>query len=192
MPALALAVVGRSVGKDRTATSVAAGSGEVGPGEAAWLESGSRAVGAMTTAIFDGVVAAAGSSRLPPPNIPTKREKNPLRGASATPSSAIVVTAFSDQSDASYYGSLGAFDLVTKPFAPERIVDVVNRAVGETETLPLVLDSLSLLEARDQVYRKLIVTALRRANWNQIKAAELLGVSRYCLIRWLRKLQINY
>ena len=52
--------------------------------------------------------------------------------------------------------------------------------------------SLSLAEAKDQVYRKLIITALRKANWNQIKAAQLLGVSRYCLIRWLRKLQISY
>lgn len=59
-----------------------------------------------------------------------------------------------------------------------------------TEAIPITLTNVSLAQARDRVYRKLIVTALRRANWNQTKAAELLGISRYSLIRWLRKLQI--
>jgi len=104
----------------------------------------------------------------------------------------IIVSAYADRSEAGYYTSLGAFDLVTKPFNNDLLVDVVSRAVGIAETIPLVLTSLSLAEGRDQVYRKLIVTALRRANWNQVQAAALLGVSRYCLIRWLRKLQITY
>ena len=104
----------------------------------------------------------------------------------------ILVSAYCDRSDASYYSSLGAFDIVTKPFNNGLLLDVVNRAVGAAETIPLVLTSLSMAEARNQVSRKLIVTALRRTNWNQIKAAKLLGVSRYSLIRWLRKLQITY
>lgn len=104
----------------------------------------------------------------------------------------VIVSAYVDRSDAGYYSSLGAFDLVAKPFNNDLLVDVVNRAVGATETIPFILTSFSLRGARDQVYRKLIVTALRKSNWNQVKAAELLGVSRYCLIRWLRKLQITY
>ena len=104
----------------------------------------------------------------------------------------IIVSAYCDRSDSGYYTSLGAFDLVTKPFNNDLLGDIVKRAVGETETIPLLLTSFSLLEARNQVYRKLIVTALRKTNWNQVKAAELLGVSRYCLMRWLRKLQITY
>ncbi|MBI1992732.1 MAG: hypothetical protein HYS71_05840, partial [Candidatus Omnitrophica bacterium] len=39
---------------------------------------------------------------------------------------------------------------------------------------------------------KLIIAALQRANWNQLKAAKLLGISRYSLMRWLRKLQIKF
>ncbi len=104
----------------------------------------------------------------------------------------IIVSAYVAGLDPGYYRSLGAFDLVAKPFNNERLLDVVNRAVGATETIPLMLTSMSLAQARDQVYRKLIVTALRRANWSQTKAAELLGISRYSLIRWLRRLQIRY
>lgn len=104
----------------------------------------------------------------------------------------IIVSSYCAPADAAYYGSLGAFDLVPKPFDGDLLVDAVNRAVGVTQAIPLVLTSLSLIEAREQVYRKLIVAALQRAHWNQIKAAQLLGVSRHCLIRWLRKLQISY
>ncbi len=104
----------------------------------------------------------------------------------------IIVSGFVDASNQRYYNSLGAFEVLGKPFSREHLLDALKRAVGVTETIPLVLDNLSLLDARDRVYRKLIVTALRRANWNQIKAAKLLGISRHCLMRWLKKLQITY
>ena len=55
-----------------------------------------------------------------------------------------------------------------------------------------MLRTLSLREGRDQVYRKLILCALQKVHWNQVRAAELLGVSRYCLIRWIKKLGISY
>jgi len=104
----------------------------------------------------------------------------------------VLVSAYCDGKDASYYNSLGAFDFVSKPFSSDRLLDVVGRAVGVQETIPLVLTSLALSEARDQVFRKVIVTALRKSNWNQTKAAQLLRVSRHSLIRWLQKLKITY
>ncbi len=104
----------------------------------------------------------------------------------------IVISGYCEHEDATYYNSLGAFDVLTKPFTDERLVEAVNRAVGLGETIPLVLTSLSLAEARDQAYRKVIVTALRRTNWKQVGAARLLGISRYSLIRWLHRLQIRY
>ncbi len=104
----------------------------------------------------------------------------------------IIVSAYCEGLDAKYYLSLGACELIAKPFNNETLIDAINRAIGATETIPLILTSFSLDEARDQVYRKLIVTALRRAKWNQTKAAALLGVSRYSLIRWLHKLKITY
>ncbi len=104
----------------------------------------------------------------------------------------IVVSAYSNRSDASYYNSLGAFDFLTKPVSRDLLVDTINRAVGAVEEIPLVLTSLSLTEVRDQVYCKLIVTALRKTNWNQVKAAQLLGVSRHFLIRWMHRLEITY
>lgn len=104
----------------------------------------------------------------------------------------ILVSAYCDEANAGYYHSLGAFGIIGKPFSHEVLVDTVARAMEQEERIPVVLTALSLRQARDQVYRKLILAALRKTNWNQVKAAELLGVSRYCLIRWLKKLGISY
>ena len=104
----------------------------------------------------------------------------------------VLVSAYCDATSAGYYHSLGAFDVVGKPFSHEVLRDTVARALARQEHIPLVLTTLSLREGRDQLYRKLILSALRKTDWNQVKAAELLGVSRYCLIRWLKKLGISY
>ena len=104
----------------------------------------------------------------------------------------ILVSAYCDEASAGYYHSLGAFDIIGKPFSNEVLLDTVERALSRQEKIPLVITSLSLRESRDQLYRKLILSALRKTDWNQVKAAELLGVSRYCLIRWLKKLGISY
>lgn len=104
----------------------------------------------------------------------------------------ILVSAYCDRANASYYVSLGAFEVLTKPYTDDLLLDVVSRAVGTRETIPVLLTSLCMEEARDQMFRKLIVTALRRTEWNQVKAAKLLGISRQSLIRWLRKLEIPY
>jgi DNA-binding NtrC family response regulator len=103
----------------------------------------------------------------------------------------ILVSAYCDPASASYYHALGAFDIVQKPFSHELLLDTVARAVERQERIPLVITSFSLREGRDQLYRKLILAALRRTEWNQVKAAELLGVSRYCLIRWMKKLGLS-
>ena len=104
----------------------------------------------------------------------------------------ILASAYCDEKDAGYYHSLGASEILTKPFSPEALLDTLARAMDQQEKIPLVLTNLSLRECRDQVYRKLILTALRKTNWNQVKSAQLLGISRYCLIRWLKKLSISY
>jgi DNA-binding NtrC family response regulator len=104
----------------------------------------------------------------------------------------ILVSAYCDETNAAYYHSLGAFDIVGKPFSHEILLDTVGRALERQERIPLVLTSLSLREGRDQLYRKLILAALQKTDWNQVRAAELLGVSRYCLIRWLKKFGISY
>lgn len=104
----------------------------------------------------------------------------------------ILVSAYCDRSNASYYTALGAFEIVTKPYPDDLLLDVISRAVGGKDMIPLMLTNLSLDEAREQVFRKLIVMALQRSHWNQVKAAQLLGISRYSLRRWLRRLQITY
>ncbi|MBI2870877.1 MAG: response regulator [Candidatus Omnitrophica bacterium] len=104
----------------------------------------------------------------------------------------IIVSAFADGPDSTYYSSLGAFDVVAKPFSNEVLVRAVNRAAGDSDVTRLTLTGLNLDEARDQIYRKLIVKALNHCSWNQQKAAEVLGISRYALNRWLRKLEIKF
>ena len=104
----------------------------------------------------------------------------------------ILVSAFCSEEDASYYHSLGAFESLSKPFSSEALVDAVRRAIDQQDRIPMELRGFSLREARDQMYRKLILAALRRTNWNQVKAAELLGISRYCLMRWMKKLGVVY
>lgn len=104
----------------------------------------------------------------------------------------ILVSAYCDDANAGYYQSLGAFSTIPKPFSHEILLDTVSRALNEQERIPLTLTTLSLREGRDHLYRKLIIAALRKTEWNQVKAAELLGVSRHCLIRWMKKLSIAY
>ena len=103
----------------------------------------------------------------------------------------LIVSAYCDESQAGYYHSLGASGYVSKPFNHEVLLDAISRARQQEERIPVVLTSLSLMEGRDLVYQKLIVAALRRTNWNQVKAAQLLGVSRYWLIRWMKRLDIS-
>ncbi|MBI3332682.1 MAG: response regulator [Candidatus Omnitrophica bacterium] len=104
----------------------------------------------------------------------------------------IIASGYCDETSRSYCLSLGAFEVLNKPFTPERLLDAIGRAVERQERIPFVLTNLSLREGRDTLYRKLILSALRKTNWNQVKAATLLGISRYCLMRWIRKLEISY
>lgn len=103
----------------------------------------------------------------------------------------IIVSAYCDEASKSYYHAMGAFEALSKPFSHERLVDTIERALARQEHIPLVLTSLSLQDGRELVYRKLILAALQRTNWNQVKASELLGVSRYCLMRWMKKLSLT-
>lgn len=103
----------------------------------------------------------------------------------------ILVSAYCDEANAGYYRELGAFEAVVKPFSAEVLLETIGRAIHQEERIPLVLTSLSLEDGRNQVYRKLILTALTQTHWNQVKAAERVGVSRHSLIRWMKKLGIS-
>ena len=104
----------------------------------------------------------------------------------------ILVSAYCGESSAGYYHALGAFDVIGKPFSHEVMRDTVARALKQQTQIPFVLTSFSLRDGRDQLYRRLIVGALQKTEWNQVKASALLGVSRYCLIRWMKKLGVSY
>lgn len=102
----------------------------------------------------------------------------------------VIVSAYYDRSQASALTALGAYDVVHKPFEAQVLLGIVARALGERHsmTLSVHLQSLRLREARDQLYRKVIVAALRQARWNHAEAARLLGISRRCLFVWIKRL----
>ena len=102
----------------------------------------------------------------------------------------IVVSAYCDETNRDYYHTLGASEALAKPFSHEALLDALSRVLGQEADIPVTLRSLSLRDGRDVVYRKLITAALRKTNWNQVQAAHLLGVSRHCLIRWMKRLGI--
>lgn len=104
----------------------------------------------------------------------------------------IIVSAYCEEMTDGGYHQLGAFEAINKPFSHEALLASIARATHREERIHLILRNLSLREARDQVYRKVILSALQKTNWNQVRAAELLGVSRYCLMRWMKKLGISY
>ena len=103
----------------------------------------------------------------------------------------ILISGYGEDANLGYYHTLGAREFVSKPFTPELLIDTVRRALDEEEHIPFVITSFSLRDARDQVYRKVMLAALRKTNWNQVKAAELMRISRYCLMRWMKKLGIS-
>ncbi|MBI2884836.1 MAG: response regulator [Candidatus Omnitrophica bacterium] len=102
----------------------------------------------------------------------------------------MLVSAYCDPEHADYYRQLGADAALPKPFSAEVLLETLERVTGRQEQIPLVLRSLSLKDAREQVTQKLMLAALARTGWNQVQAAKLLGVSRYCLMRWMKKLKI--
>ena len=104
----------------------------------------------------------------------------------------ILVSAYCEDSDASYYQELGAAYYLKKPVTNESLMEALGQAIQQETRIPVVLRSLSMREGREHLYRKLILSALRKTSWNQVKAAELLGVSRYCLMRWMKKLGVVY
>lgn len=102
----------------------------------------------------------------------------------------IIVSAYYDRSQASALTVLGAYDVVHKPYEVQVLLGIVARAIGQhhSMTLSLHLPSLGLRDARDQLYRKVIVAALQQAKWNHAEAAQLLGISRRCLFVWIKRL----
>ncbi len=103
----------------------------------------------------------------------------------------ILVSAFYDESNLGYYHALGASDMIPKPFSHERLLGALAGVLDHQERIPLTLTSLSLKDGRDVLYRKLVLMALQQTEWNQVKAAALLGVSRYWLMRWVKRLGIS-
>lgn len=100
----------------------------------------------------------------------------------------VIASAYCDEASARYCRQMGACEVINKPFTQDALLAAIHRALREEEAIPLVLTTLSLADARQQVYRRLILAALRKTRWNQTQAAVHLGISRYTLLRWIKRL----
>lgn len=95
--------------------------------------------------------------------------------------------------DERYLLKSGASDVLQKPFSYTTLFSTIEQATSqEDEMTPVVLKGFNLRDIRDSVLSKIIVKALARTNFNVTKAAGLLGVSRQCLLRYIKRLQISY
>lgn len=95
--------------------------------------------------------------------------------------------------DSHYLLKSGASEVLLKPFSHTALLGAIEQAVsGEGESIPMVLHGFNLKEIRDSVLRKVIVRGLSRSNFNVTHTATLLGISRQCLLRYIKRLQITY
>lgn len=95
--------------------------------------------------------------------------------------------------DTHYLLKSGASDVLHKPFSHSALVQAIEQVVsGEGESMPMMIQGFNLREIRDSVLRKVIVRALSRSNFNVTHTASLLGISRQCLLRYIKHLQIAY
>lgn len=93
----------------------------------------------------------------------------------------------------SYLLKSGAREVLQKPFSDTALLNSIEQAVSEGgDSIPIQIKGFNLREIRDTVLRKVIVKALSRTNFNITHSASLLGISRQCLLRYIKRLQISY
>ncbi len=87
----------------------------------------------------------------------------------------------------------GATDVVQKPFSHSAFFAAIDQALSQKEEVtPVVIKGFNLREIRATVLRKVIIKALARTDFNITHSAALLGVSRQCLLRYIKQLRIAY
>ncbi|OGX06551.1 MAG: hypothetical protein A3G87_07380 [Omnitrophica bacterium RIFCSPLOWO2_12_FULL_50_11] len=104
----------------------------------------------------------------------------------------IICSGYTDFKD-SYFLQEGAQDILRKPFDHQVLFDTLNRVVTRKEEITqIAVKGYDLRNARETVIRKLIVKVLSKSGFNVTHAAKLLGVSRQCLLRYMKRFHINH
>lgn len=87
----------------------------------------------------------------------------------------------------------GATEVMQKPFSHNAFFSAIEQALSQKEEImPVVVKGFNLREIRNTVLRKVIIKALSRTDFNITHSAALLGVSRQCLLRYIKQLRIVY
>ena len=94
----------------------------------------------------------------------------------------------------SYFFKEGAYDILMKPFTPQILFETLNRALShESEDMtPVLLQGYDLRNAHELVAKKLIIKALSKSSFNVTHAAQLLGISRQGLNRYMKRYKITF
>lgn len=93
--------------------------------------------------------------------------------------------------DERYLLKSGASDILRKPFDHTVLFNTLDEAISKKdEVTPMVLRGFNLRENQNTVLRKTIVRALSHTNFNHTHSAALLGISRQCLLRYIKRLHI--
>ncbi len=87
----------------------------------------------------------------------------------------------------------GAADVIQKPFSHSTLFNIIEQALSQKEEMtPVMVKGFNLREIRNTVLRKVIIKALAKTDFNITHSASLLGVSRQCLLRYIKQLHIAY
>lgn len=87
----------------------------------------------------------------------------------------------------------GADEVLQKPSSPEPIIQMIKRLTlpQEYEPTTIVINGFNIKKVKAQVLSTLIQKVLRKTNRNVSAAAELMNVSRDCLIQMMKKYGID-
>lgn len=109
------------------------------------------------------------------------------------PALPVIISTGVSSIDERYLFKSGAAEILKKPFSADVLFAAIDSTISQDdEETPLVLHGFNFREIHEEVTRKIIVKALSESNFNVSLAARLLHISRQCLLRYIKRLQITY
>ena len=102
----------------------------------------------------------------------------------------IILSAYVDNEDDLM--QKGAYAVIRKSPDIHSLILTVENAIHESSrSLTFVFDNTDLKKVKNTIISRLVALALKKNNGNQSKAASSLGISRQCLIRYMKKYKIG-
>lgn len=85
----------------------------------------------------------------------------------------------------------GVYAVLPKPVQTDIIITTIRNCIAAyAGKIIFSYNHLNLLKIRDDMYRRLIITALEKTNGNKVNASKLIGISRNTLTRYIKRYNI--